>query len=492
MSRGHTTASRARDLACDLLVVGGGTAGIVAAKTAASLGARVLLVERDRLGGDCLWTGCVPSKSLLAAAAAAADARRAAELGIDVDGIRVNFPAVMRHVKAAITAIEPDDSAETLTAAGVQVIPGTATFTGPATATLDGREAQFRQAVIATGSYPVLPPIPGLDQVQPLTSDTVWSLPALPDRLVIIGGGSIGCELGQAFARLGSEVVIVEAAPRLLAREDPDAAAVVADALRHDGVQIRTDAAVTAVHPGERTAGTVELADGTRIPFDALLVSVGRRPRSEALGLDRAGIALDQRGHVRVDSHLRTSNRRVWAAGDVTGHPQFTHTAGMHGSLAATNAVLGLRRRAELTAMPRVTFTHPELAAVGVGIGDADRDRDLRVRTVAGARVDRGVTDGVTDGFTRLVLDGKGRILGATVVGPRAGEVLAELVVAVRRGLRTRDLAGTVHAYPTYSYGAWDVAIDDVRETLRSGAYARAIASLARTRRRWLDLRERH
>ncbi len=490
MSRGSATATRAHGEVLDLLVVGGGTAGIVAAKTAAGFGARVLLVERARLGGDCLWTGCVPSKSLLAAAAAAADARRAAELGIEVDGVRVNFPAVLAHVKAAIAAIEPDDSAEALTAAGVEVVHGAAAFTGPATASVDGHEVRFRQAVIAAGSHPVLPPIPGLDRVQPLTSDSVWSLPALPDRLVVLGGGSIGCELGQAFARLGSDVVIVEAAPRLLSREDPDAAAVVTDALRRDRVQVRTGAAVIAVHPAEARAGALELADGTRVSFDALLVSVGRHPRSDAFTPERAGVALDERGYVRVDTHLRTSNRRVWAAGDITGHPQFTHTAGVHGSLAATNAILGLRRRVELAAMPRVTFTHPELAAVGVATGDAHRHRGLRVRTVDGSSVDRAVTDGATDGFTRLVLDGKGRILGATVVGPRAGEVLAELVVAVRRGLRTRDLAGTVHAYPTYGYGAWDAAIADVRETLRSGAAGRAVAALARGRRRWLDLRE--
>lgn len=453
MSREDSCAAGVRGGAWDLLVVGGGTAGIVAAKTAA-------------------------------------DARRAADLGVEVDAVRVNFPAVMAHVKAAIAALEPADSAQTLTAAGVEVAHGTATFTGPATASIGGHEVRFWQAAIATGSQPVLPPIPGLDQMRPLTSDTVWSLSALPDRLVVLGGGSIGCELGQAFARLGSKVVIVEAAPGLLAREDPDAAAIIADMLRRDRVGVRTAATVTAVHPADGSGGIVELADGTRVPFDALLVSVGRRPRSKELALDQAGIALDGRGHVRVDRHLRTSNRRVWAAGDVTGHSQFTHTAGVHGSLAASNAILGLRRRVDVTAMPRVTFIHPELAAVGVGTGEAHWHGELRVRTVPGSGVDRAVTDGATDGFTRLVLDRKGRILGATVVGPRAGEALAELVVAVRRGLRARDLASTIHAYPTYSYEAWDAALADVRESLRSGASARAIAALAGARRRWLDLRE--
>lgn len=475
----------------DLLVVGGGTAGMVAARTAAGFGASVLLAERDRLGGDCLWTGCVPSKALLASAGAAAAAREAIDLGVEVGDVRVDFAAVMGHVKAAIAEIEPDDSVPSLARAGVHVVPGEVSFTGRTSATVDGRAVPFRQAVVATGSEPVLPPIPGLAAAQPLTSDTVWSLPALPGQLAVIGGGSIGCELGQAFARLGSRVTLVEAAARTLTSEDADAAAVISDALRRDGVEVRTATEITAVHPSTAGAGSLELADGTHLPFDTLLVAVGRRPRTDTLGLDRAGVSVDPRGHVAVDSHLRTSNPRIWAAGDVTGHPAFTHAAGVHASVAAANAVLGLRRRAEVTSVPRVTFTSPELAAVGIGTGDANGHPGLRVRHVAGDAVDRAVTDRATEGFTRLVLDRKGRILGATVVGPRAGEAIAELVLAVRRGLRTRDLAGTIHAYPTYTYGPWDAAIEDVREALGRGPTARLIHSLARARRGWLDLRQR-
>jgi pyruvate/2-oxoglutarate dehydrogenase complex dihydrolipoamide dehydrogenase (E3) component len=476
----------------DLLVIGGGTAGIVAAKTAAGFGASVLLVERDRTGGECLWTGCVPSKALLAAAAAAADARRAAGFGVHVGEVRVDFAAVMGHVKAAIAAIEPDDSVEALTAAGVRVSHGTARFTGPDRADIDGRPARFRQALIATGSTPLLPPVAGLVEAGPLTSDTVWELPVLPARLVVLGGGSIGCELGQAFARLGSRVSIVEAAPRLLPREDLDVSAAITAALGGDGVTVLTGAAVTAVHGagGADGTGEVQLADGRRIGFDRLLVAVGRSPRSHDLGLDTAGVEVDERGYVRVDRMLRSTNRRIWAAGDVTGHPQFTHTAGVHASLAASNAILGLRRRVVLTALPRAIYTQPEVAAVGLGLADADR-HGLTVRTVPNQDVDRAVTDGRTGGFTRLILDGKSRVLGATVVGPRAGETLAELVLAVRRGLRTRDLAGTIHAYPSYGYGAWDAAIADTRARLHDPGPAWAIATLAAARRRWLVLRDR-
>lgn len=475
----------------DLLVVGGGTAGIVAAKTAAGFGASVLLAERDRTGGDCLWTGCVPSKALLAASAAAAAASSAEVFGVHVGGVRVDFAAVMGHVRAAIASIEPADSPDTLTEAGVRVVPAGVRFTGPGTADVGGQKVRFRQAVVATGSEPVVPPIPGLDQAQSLTSDTVWSLTALPLRLAVLGGGSIGCELGQAFARLGSQVAIIEAAPRLLPREDPAAAEAVAAALVGDGITIRTSASVVTVQPTGAGAGVIELADGDLVEFDRLLVAVGRRPRSHGLGLDEAHVKRNDRGYVVVDAHLRSTNRRVWAAGDVTGHPQYTHTAGVHGSLAASNAVLGLRRRVELSAMPRVTFTQPELAAVGVGTDRAD-DSDLTVRTVANARVDRAVTDGHTDGLTRLVLDRKGHLLGATVVGLRAGETLAELVLAIRRGLRTRDLAATIHAYPTYSYGPWDAAIADTRARLARPATARAVAALTGIRRRWIDARDWH
>ncbi|HEX5496468.1 MAG TPA: FAD-dependent oxidoreductase [Mycobacteriales bacterium] len=470
--------------AWDLLVVGGGTAGILAARTAAGFGASVLLVERDRTGGECLWTGCVPSKALLAAAAAAADARNAYRLGITVAGVTVDFGAVLAHVRAAVAAIEPGDSPRALAEAGIRVARASARFTGPATAAVAGRVVRFRQAVIATGSEPVLPPIPGLAEAAPLTSDTVWSLTELPRRLAVLGGGSVGCELGQAFARLGSRVSIIEAAPRLLTGEDPDASGAVTDGLRADGVTVLTNAAATAVHADR----TLVLGDGTRLGFDTLLVAVGRRPRTDDLGLGEAGVAFDEGGHVRVDPLLRTSNRRIWAAGDVTGHPQFTHTAGVHGSLAAGNAILGLRRRVRLAAMPRVTFTQPEVAAVGLG-DEMARHHGLAARTVCHAHVDRAVTDGHTGGFSRLVIDGRGRVLGATVVGPRAGDTLAELVLAVGRGLRTRDLAAATHPYPTYGYGPWDAAIADVGGRLRRPVPMRAITVLAAARRRWMDRR---
>jgi pyruvate/2-oxoglutarate dehydrogenase complex dihydrolipoamide dehydrogenase (E3) component len=468
----------------DLLVIGGGSAGLVGARTAASLGASVLLVERDRPGGDCLWTGCVPSKALLAAASAAADARGAARLGVHVDGVRVAFDEVTDHVRAAVATIEPVDSPNALRADGVEVVAGSARFTGPGSVEIAGSPVRFRQALVATGSDPLVPPIRGLAEAAPLTSDTIWDLEELPGRLVVLGGGTIGCELGQAFARLGSEVTVVEAAERLLAHEGRDASRAVAEALVRDGISILTGAPVTEVETAADGRRVVR-AGGRRVPADAVLVAVGRRPDTAGLDPSAAGIDLDERGFVLVDAALRTTNPRVWAAGDVTGHPQFTHVAGVHGATAAANAVLGLRRRAETTAVPRVTFTAPEVAAVGV----ADGSPGTTTRSYRHGEVDRAIAEGRTAGFARLVLDHRGRVVGASVVGPRAGETLAELTLAVRRGLRARDLAATMHPYPTWGDGPWNAALADVRARLAAPAGRRAARALVAARRRWVDRR---
>lgn len=296
----------------DLLVVGGGTAGIVGARTGAVLGARVLLVERDRTGGECLWTGCVPSKALLASASAAASARRAGRLGVHAGPVSVLFPEVMDHVRAAVRTIAPVDSAEALAGAGVRVVHASVRFTGPGSALVGPEEVAFSHALVATGSTPVLPDLAG-SGAPVLTSDTVWDLRELPERLVVLGGGGIGCELSQAFARLGSRVVLVHRGARLLAREDADAVALVARALVVDGVEVLTGRRAVAL-----AASTVTLDDGTRREADAVLAAVGRRPLTGELGLAAAGVDVDERGQVVVDECLRTSNHRVWAAGDVT------------------------------------------------------------------------------------------------------------------------------------------------------------------------------
>ncbi|MDP9431643.1 MAG: FAD-dependent oxidoreductase [Actinomycetota bacterium] len=479
------------DQTWDLVVVGGGTAGIVGAKTAARFGARVALVERARTGGDCLWTGCVPSKALLAAAAAAAHARQAHRLGVEVSDVTVNFGAVMRHVHQAIAAIEPVDSPAALRAAGVHVISGEARFVSPNAVRVGDQRLRFSQALLATGAAPAVPDLPGLREAAPLTSDTVWDLQRLPQRLVVMGGGTIGCELGQAFARLGAQVTVVEAGDRLLANEDPDASALVQAALESDGVHVLPGHSVVRVAGRANGSGEVSVQNGDSersLLYDALLVAVGRRPRTCGLGLTAAGVDLDERGMVKLDPTLRTTNPSIWAAGDLTGHPQFTHLAGVHASLAVTNAVLGLRRKVRADAVPRVTFTDPEVGAVGASAWQ-EQDAGYRTVTRSHADVDRAVTEDRIDGFTRLVLDSRHRIVGATVVGPRAGEALAELGVAVTSGMKTSGLAGTTHAYPTYADGSWNAAIEDVQGRLDAPAVRVLAGLIVRGRRAWKLLR---
>lgn len=469
----------------DLLVIGGGTAGLVAVKTAAGFGATALLVEAHRMGGDCLWTGCVPSKSLIAAAHAAHAAAHSGALGVTASDVRVDFAAVMRHVHGAMHEIEPVDSIEATEAAGALAVIGRARFTGERTAEIDGRPIRFRQAVIATGSEPTVPSLPGIDDVDVLTSDSVWDLTELPERLVVLGGGAIGCELGQAFARLGATVTLVQRNERLLPKEDPHASAIITVALSADGVDVRLATepvrveAVRVEGTDARGAGILHLSTGEAVAFDRLLVALGRRPRTAGLGLDEAGVRTDDRGHVVVDDTLRTSSRRIFAAGDVSGLPQFTHLAGVNGSIAATNAVLGLRRTIDRDAVPRVTFTHPEVGAVGLLPSEA-AEHGCTVHEVRHSHTDRAIAEGDESGFTRLVVDGRGRVRGATIVGPRAGESLGEASLAVRHGLRTSQIASATHAYPTYSDALWNAAVADVRGRLRTGALSHAIGLLAR------------
>ncbi|WP_299036779.1 NAD(P)/FAD-dependent oxidoreductase [uncultured Pseudokineococcus sp.] len=464
----------------DLLVVGGGTAGLVGAQTAALLGARVLLVERDRTGGECLWSGCVPSKALLAAASAAADARRASRLGVHAE-VSVDFPAVMAHVRRAIADIAPVDAPQALEAAGVRAVRGTVVLTGATTAAVDGREVRFARALLATGSRPAPLPLPGVDRVAPLTADDVWDLEELPSRLVVLGGGTTGTELAQALARLGAQVTVVEAGEHLLPREDADAAAVVTAALRADGVDVRTGVRAASVRPGSSGAGVLVLEDGDELAFARLLLAGPRRPVLDGLGLAAAGVEVDADGRLVLEPGLRTTSPSVWAAGDVTGEDLYTHTAGVRGSDAAVTAVLGLPRRPS-PVVPRVTFTDTELAAVGEPTtGDAPGRRVLHL---AHDHVDRAVADGRTEGFTRLVVDRRGRVRGATVVGPRAGEVLAELTAAVLDGTTTSALVARTHPYPTYGDGPWNAAIADYRARLGSPV-VRALTRTVVTARRW-------
>jgi pyruvate/2-oxoglutarate dehydrogenase complex dihydrolipoamide dehydrogenase (E3) component len=428
------------DRAPDLLVIGGGAGGLSAARAGRQRGARVVLVEAQRLGGDCTFTGCVPSKTLLAAAARGD-----------------SFDTAMATVHATVERIAATEDDDALRHEGIEVVHGWARFTGPGAIDIDGTRWTPRHTVIATGGRPTLPPLPGLDDVEVLTSETVFSLQDQPRRLGVLGGGAIGCELGQAFARLGTAVTIIESAPRILPGEDPDTSTVLATVLAREGLDIRTGNRLRAV---ARTAGRIRLdIDGSDpVEVDALLVAVGRTASIDGLGLDAAGVQV-QHDAVVVDDTLATTAKGVWAVGDVTGRVHLTHAADEMGRIAVANALgRGRRRRFHAEEMPSVVFTDPEVARIGPTLAELG-GRAHRVAQLPLTAVDRAVTVGATDGFVRLVAGprpllrklGGGRLLGGTVVAPRAGELISEVALAVRTGMFTGRVAQTVHPYPTWS-----------------------------------------
>ena len=454
----------------DLFVVGGGSAGLVASLIAAGAGARVVLVERSAApGGDCLWTGCVPSKALIAAATRAHHMRTAPDVGIGAAEPEIDFAAVMEHVRGAQQRLAPHDSAQRLRREGVEVVQGTARFTGERTAEVSGRTFRFRRAFIATGSRPAVLPIAGIEEIDVLTNESVWDLRQLPRRLVVIGGGPIGCELGQAFARLGSAVTLIEATDRLLGKEEPRAGSLVRERLESDGATVLTGARVSAV-----SAGRLEVEGHGDVPFDSLLVAAGRHAESDGLDLAAAGVETRQ-GKVTVDGHLRTSNRAVYAGGDVIGALPFTHVAAYHARIAAVNALFLTRRSVDHDAVPWVTFTDPEVARVGL-TEDQARERWGERTTCVDfeyADLDRAVTAGQGHGFARLVGDRRGRLVGATIAAPAAGESIAELAVWVAKRGRIAEVSQAVHAYPTFGEGPARAADEHLRRRFQRPAVRR-------------------
>lgn len=435
----------------DLVVLGGGPAGLVAAAGAAGLGARVALVERHLLGGDCLVAGCVPSKALLRAAAAAHEVRSARAFGVDPGAPVVDFAAVMGRLRRERAHIAHHDAAERFAKIGVDVHFGEGRFVASDHVEVAGVRLAFRKAIIATGARAAVPPIPGLDPSRVLTNDTVWSLTTLPARLAVIGGGPIGCELAQAFRRLGSEVDLIDIAPRLLARDHGDAATIVADALQREGVRLNLGATIGSIeHRAEEHVLQLELAGERRtLHVDAILVAAGRAPNVAGIGLEAAGVRFKKRG-IEVDDHLRTSNRAVFAAGDVASAYQFTHAADALARICLQNALFFGRKRASDLVVPWVTYTDPEVAHVGL---TAEQARAAGWSPVvlreSFADNDRAVIDGSAEGFAELVVGPRGRILGATIVGHHAGDAIGEVALAMTAGLSASALSSTIHPYPT-------------------------------------------
>jgi len=434
----------------NLVVVGGGTAGLVSAAGAAGLGAKVALVERHMLGGDCLVTGCVPSKALIRSARAAAEARRAGELGVRTGPVEVDFPAVMERMRARRADIAHHDAARRFKDLGVDVFLGEGRFTSATTVGVGGQTLEFARAVVATGARAARPPIDGIDDVPILTNESLFSLTELPAHLVVVGGGPIGSEMAQAFARFGAKVTLVEGGPRLLGNDERDAGAVVRAAMERDGVDVRVNARVERL---ERAGGTtlvhVDGPDGTAtIDASHVLLAVGRAPNVERLGLEDAGVDFDLRAGVTVDDRLRTSNPRVYAAGDVASKWKFTHAADFLARNVLRNALFLGRAKASDLVVPWATYTDPEVAHVGQDSADAEAAGGGSIRVELSGN-DRAIVDADTEGFAQVNHDRKGRVVGGTVVGPHAGEMIGEITTAVQNRTKLSAMASVIHPYPT-------------------------------------------
>ena len=466
----------------DICVIGAGSGGLTVAAAAAAFGVPVVLIERGKMGGDCLNTGCVPSKALLAAAKHAAAFTQASGFGVAGGRPTIDFARVREHVRSVIAAIAPNDSTERFTGLGVRVIAGTAQFKDEATVAVgDAFEIKARRFVIATGSSPAIPPIAGLADTPHLTNETIFDLGECPTHLVIIGAGPIGLELAQAFRRLGTAVTVVEAALPL-AKDDPECAAVVLDQLEREGVAIRAGAAVRRVGGA---SGKVHVVIGAAdkeetIEGSHLLIAAGRTPNVAGLGLDRAGIKHEPRG-IAVDKRLRTSNKRVYAIGDVAGGLQFTHVSNYHAGLVVRHALFRLPVRASNDALPWVTFTDPELAHVGLGEADA-RKRKHRIQVLRWPyhENDRAQAERATNGHIKVVTTRRGRILGATIVGLNAGELIATWALAINLRLNIRAFATTVMPYPTLAEIGKRAAITHYTASLTSPVVRRIIRWLRR------------
>jgi len=438
----------------NLVVIGAGTAGLVTAAGAAGMGAKVALIERELMGGDCLNVGCVPSKALIRCAKAYANVRDAGEYGVVTGGEpRIDFAAVMQRMRRLRAGIAPNDSAERFRDLGIDVFIGQAQFEKDGHIRVGDHTLRYSRAVIATGARATAPPIPGLEQIDYLTNETVFSLTDLPPRLVVIGAGPIGCELAQTFARFGSKVTLVEAESQILTREDTDAAERIEAALKHDGVNIVCGGKAAEIHQdGEEKVITLDCHGQTHeIACDQLLVGVGRAPNVEALNLEAVGVDYDTRQGVIVDDRLRTTNRRIYAAGDICSKYKFTHTADAMARIVIQNALFFGRAKVSSLTIPWCTYTDPEIAHVGLYDHEAQQHGiKTDTYTIELADVDRAILDGEDDGFLKVhVKRGTDRILGATLVARHAGEMISEITLAMTSGLGLGAIAKTIHPYPT-------------------------------------------
>jgi len=441
----------------NVVVLGGGSAGLVASLIVAGAKARVVLIEKHKMGGDCLNTGCVPSKSLIRSGRISSYLRRASEYGLRNVSGEVDFPAVMERVQGVIKAIEPHDSVERFTSLGVDCEIGEAKILNPFQVEVNGRVINTRSIIIATGARPLVPPIPGLDQVDYLTSDTIWELRELPERLLVIGGGPIGCELSQAFNNLGAKVTQVDQAPRIMPREDAEVSELVSERFRQDGITVLTNHRVIGFRSGEN--GSVMEAEHNEekieVEFDQVLLAIGRKANVEGFGLEELQMPLTRQGTLEVNQYLQTAYPNIYACGDVVGPYQFTHMASFQAWYAALNVMAGWLRKSRVNyrVVPWATFTDPEVARVGLSEQEAEEQNiAYEVTRYEMTGLDRALADQEAHGFVKvLTVPGKDKILGVTIVGYHAGELISEYVFAMTHGMGLKKIAATTHIYPTLS-----------------------------------------
>jgi len=434
----------------DLVVIGGGPGGLVVASVAAQVGLRVTLVEQSgQLGGDCLHSGCVPSKTLIHMARTAHIARRGVQEGLLSAMPKVDFGVAVDRVRQVIDRIQVLDDPERFRSYGCDVRFGKAVFLNPKQISVHEEVITAKRFVIATGSIPSIPPIPGLEEAGYETNETIFSRRALPQQLTIIGGGPVGVELAQAFSRFGSKVTILQNTDRLLGKGDAEASSVLKDVLEKENIKVITNAEILGVRR-EGNSRQLQLADGDTVECDLILVAAGRRPATHGMGLEEAGVEFDRKG-ITVDHRLRTSQKHIFAVGDVCGPYQFTHMAEYHAGIALANIVFRIPKKTDYRVVPKVVYTDPEVAAVGLTETEADEQGiKYHVARFDMADVDRAITDGEPSGFLKILIS-KGRVLGASLVGPHAGELIHELALAMKVNAKVKQITDLVHAYPTYA-----------------------------------------
>jgi len=436
----------------DLVIIGGGAGGLVVASVAAQLGLDVVLINKEEaMGGDCLHYGCIPSKTLLKSASVAHTMSHADRWGLLPVSAQVDIKTVNQGINKVIDSIQVHDSRERFEALGCEVIAGEATFTSASQIEVNGRKIDAKRAVIATGSTVFVPPIKGLQQSGYLTNEDMFSLPSLPKSMIILGGGPVGVEMAQAYSRLGTEVCLVELAPRLLPRMDEQASGILAEALSAEGISIYLNSEVIEVAGNVSGEGDkqVVLKDGTSLQAEALLVAIGRRPVVESLNLEKANVSYDAKG-IKVNSKMQTSNKNIYACGDVTGEMPLTHVAELQAGIVIANLVFKIPKKISYNVIPAVVYTDPEVAQVGVSVEQCKQLKHGEVHQFDVSQLDRAVTDNNKTGIA-TILTNKGRVIGAHIIAPHAGELIHELALAVQEKMKVSKLTSLVHAYPSYS-----------------------------------------